>query len=236
MGVAGACWDVGVSEQNVEFPSGEGTAHGYLELPPRGSGPGLVVIQEWWGLTSHIADLTRRFAAEGFVALAPDLYGGATTHDGAEAMRLMQELPVDGAARDLAGAVDHLLGRPEVTSATVGVVGFCMGGAFVLTLAAQQGERVSAAVPFYGLPDVGATDYSGLRAAVQGHYATRDRITREAVEATAEKIREQSGVEADVRFYEADHAFVNDERPSYDEASATAAWSAAVAFLKQHVR
>ncbi len=228
-----------MSEQNVEFPSGAGTAHGYLELPGRdgaGSGPGLVVIQEWWGLTSHVADLTRRFAAEGFVALAPDLYGGATTHDGAEAMRLMQELPVDRAARDLAGAVDHLLGRPEVTSSTVGVVGFCMGGAFVLTLAAQQGERIGAAVPFYGLPDVEGTDYSGLRAAVQGHYATRDRITREAVEATAAKIREQSGVEADVRFYEADHAFVNDERPSYDEASAHAAWAAAVAFLKEHVR
>lgn len=227
-----------MSEQNVEFPSGDGTAHGYLELPGpdgTGAGPGLVVIQEWWGLTSHVADLVRRFAAEGFVALAPDLYGGATTHDGAEAMRLMQELPVDRAARDLAGAVDHLLGRPEVTSSTVGVVGFCMGGAFVLTLAAQQGERMGAAVPFYGLPDL-ATDYSGLRAPVQGHYATRDRIRREDVEATAAKIREQSGVEADVRFYEADHAFVNDERPSYDEASAHAAWSAAVAFLREHVR
>ena len=67
--------------QNVTFPSNGGTAHGYLAVPESGSGPGLVVIQEWWGLTTHIKDVTDRFAAEGFVALAPDLYGGTTTHD-----------------------------------------------------------------------------------------------------------------------------------------------------------
>ena len=78
--------------QNVTFPSNGGTAHGYLAVPESGSGPGVVVIQEWWGLTTHIKDVTDRFAAEGFVALAPDLYGGATTHDADEAGRLMSEL------------------------------------------------------------------------------------------------------------------------------------------------
>ena len=109
-----ACSNVVVTEnpvQNVTFPSNGGTAHGYLAVPESGSGPGLVVIQEWWGLTAHIKDVTDRFAAEGFVALAPDLFGGATTHDSDEAGRLMSELPVDKAAQDLAGAVDFLLGH-----------------------------------------------------------------------------------------------------------------------------
>jgi carboxymethylenebutenolidase len=224
------------AQQNVTFASNGDEAHGYLELPPGGTGPGLIVIQEWWGLTTHIADLVRRFAAEGFVALAPDLYGGATTHDGAEAVQMMRDLPAERAGRDLAGAVDFLLAHEAVTSSTVGVVGFCMGGGFVLTLAAQQGERVGAAVPFYGLPDLDATDYSGLRAAVQGHYATQDHITRDAVEKTAAKIQEQSGVQPDIRFYEAQHAFMNDERPSYSPEAAPQAWSTAVGFLREHVR
>lgn len=92
-------------QQNVTFPSGTGQAHGYLAVPQGDvGGPGVIVIQEWWGLTTHIAEVTRRLAAQGFVALAPDLYGGATTHDAQEATELMQRLPADRAARDLAGA------------------------------------------------------------------------------------------------------------------------------------
>src|SRR5215469_12434907 len=148
------------ARQNVAFQSNGGQAHGYLALPPSGRGPALVVIQEWWGLTEHIADVTDRFAAEGFVALAPDLYGGPTTHDASEAAELMQKLPVDQAVRDLAGAVDFLLGRDDVLGDRVGAVGFCMGGAFVLMLAAQEGGKIAAAVPFYPvgqMPD----DYAG---------------------------------------------------------------------------
>jgi len=227
----------GDAQQNTTFPSNGHEAHGYLELPPGGTGPGLVVIQEWWGLTTHVADLVRRLAADGFVALAPDLYGGATTHDGAEAMAMMQAMPVERAGRDLAGAVDHLLSLDAVTSSTVGVIGFCMGGSFVLTLAAQQGERVSAAVPFYGVPDPSTTDYSGLRAAVQGHYAELDRsVPREAVVATATAIQVQSGVVPEIHWYPAQHAFVNDERESYDAASAQLAWARATDFLRTHVR
>src|SRR5580704_9283610 len=90
--------------QNVTFASNGGEAHGYLALPASGSGPGVIVIQEWWGLTSHIAHMADRLAGEGYVALAPDLYGGATTHDEGEALELLLELPVDRAARDLRGA------------------------------------------------------------------------------------------------------------------------------------
>lgn len=223
--------------QNVRFPSGEGEAHGYLALPPSGSGPGVVVIQEWWGLTDHIAEVADRLAAEGFVGLAPDLYGGATTHDADEALRLMRELPVERATRDLAGAVDHLLGHEAVTSATVGAVGFCMGGGFVLTLAAQQGGRVGAAVPFYGM--VGEdVDFSGLDARVQGHFGETDRmIAVDAVERLGQRIERESGVSAELHLYPAGHAFLNDHNPSsYDAKSAEQAFARTVAFLREHVR
>jgi carboxymethylenebutenolidase len=223
--------------QNVRFASGGGEAHGYLALPPGGSGPGVVVIQEWWGLTDHIADVTDRLADEGFVALAPDLYGGTTTHDAEEARRLMRELPVERASRDLAGAVDHLLTHEAVTSSTVGTVGFCMGGGFVLTLAAQQGERVGAAVAFYGMvgDDV---DFSGLTARVQGHFGETDRmIPLDAVERLAERIERESGVVADLHVYPAGHAFLNDQNPSgHDEHCAREAFARTVSFLREHVR
>src|SRR5882762_11586474 len=102
--------------QNVTFSSNGGTAHGYLREPASGSGPGLIVIQEWWGLDDHMIEIVDRFASEGFVALAPDLYGGRVAHDADEAGQLMGQLTAEEAAKDLAGAVDFLLELPSVTS------------------------------------------------------------------------------------------------------------------------
>jgi carboxymethylenebutenolidase len=221
--------------QNVTFdaPGTEtGHAHGYLRVPDSGAGPGVIVVQEWWGLTDHIAGIVDRLAREGFVALAPDLYGGRTTHDSAEAFQFMRDLPPERAARDLAGAVTYLSGRPETTSATVGAVGFCMGGGFVLTLAAQQGDRIGAAVPWYGIPGPD-TDYSALRAAVLGHYGAEDTsVPLDGVHATEERLREQAGVEVTMEVYPAPHAFYNDERPSYRPESAELAWERTTAFLR----
>ena len=226
------------SRQNTTFPSGSGQAHGYLALPESGSGPGVIVIQEWWGLTDHIADVADRLAAEGFVALAPDLFGGRTTHDADEAGQLMSELPVDQAARDLAGAVDFLLGHEAVTSSTVGAVGFCMGGGFVLLLAAQQGERVSAAVPYYGVGPAVPSTFEGLKAAVQGHYGERDDFyPADAAREQAEQIRRESGAEVEFHFYDAGHAFHNDTNKlgTYSEQDARTAWSRTVEFLRARV-
>src|SRR6476619_3022395 len=128
--------------QNVTFPTNGTQAHGYLALPAAGSGPGVVLIQEWWGLDDHMVDVADRLAAEGFVVLAPDLMGGRVAHDSDEAGEMMQQLPVEQAARDLGGAVDYLLAQAAVTAQTVGTVGFGMGGGFVLLLAAQQGDRI----------------------------------------------------------------------------------------------
>ncbi len=226
------------ARQNTTFPSGGGTAHGYLALPPAGSGPGVIVIQEWWGLTDHIADVTDRLAAEGFVALAPDLYGGKTTHDADEAGSLMMSLPVDQAARDLAGAVDFLLAHDAVTSSKVGAVGFCMGGGFVLLLAAQQGEKIGAAVPFYGVGPAVPTTYTGLTAAVQGHYGEQDAFYPAAdARAQAAQIAKESGAAVAFHFYDAGHAFHNDANAlgTYSADDARLAWSRTVDFLRAHL-
>ena len=224
--------------QNVTFPSGGGTAHGYLALPESGSGPGVIVIQEWWGLTDHIADVTNRLAAEGFVALAPDLYGGATTHDADEAGRLMQQLPVAQAATDLGGAVDYLLGLDAVTGTKVGAVGFCMGGGFVLVLAAQQGDKIGAAVPFYGVLGEDYPSFAGLTAPLLGHFGEEDEMAPpEAVEELADRIEDESGVRPDFREYPSGHAFFNEENHlgTYDPEMALKAWSATRDFLRANL-
>jgi carboxymethylenebutenolidase len=224
--------------QNVTFPSNGGSAHGYLATPASGRGPGVVVVQEWWGLDDHIADVVDRLASEGFVALAPDLFGGRVAHDSDEAGRLMQELPVAQAARDLGGAVDFLLAHEVVTSSTVGAVGFCMGGGFVLLLAAQQGEKVSAAVPFYGVGPAVPDTYTGVRAAVQGHYGERDDFYPvEQARAQEEQIHREAGVPVEFFYYPAGHAFHNDKDKlgTYDPEAAELAWSRTVDFLRTNV-
>ena len=220
--------------QNVTFPSNGGTAHGYLALPESGSGPGVIVIQEWWGLTDHIASIADRLAAEGFVALAPDLFGGKTTHDADEAMQLLVTLPVDEAARDLAGAVDFLLGHEAVTSDKVGAVGFCMGGGFVLLLAAQQGDKVGAAVPFYGVGPGVPQSFAGITAKVQGHYALQDAMyPADAARAQEQQIKDESGAEVEYFYYDAGHAFHNDEDliGTYSKDDAELAWGRTLSFL-----
>jgi carboxymethylenebutenolidase len=225
--------------QNVTFPSNGGTAHGYLATPASGSGPGVIVIQEWWGLTDHIASIADRLAAEGFVALAPDLFGGKTAHDADEAGQLMMSKPVEEATTELSGAVDYLLGLDSVTSSTVGAIGFCMGGGFVLLLAAKQGDKVSAAVPFYGVGPAVPESYQGLTAKVQGHYANNDGFYPvDQAKSQEEQIRKESGADVEFHYYDAGHAFHNDENllGTYDEESARLGWSRAVAFLKANVK
>jgi carboxymethylenebutenolidase len=225
------------AHQNVTFPSNGGEAHGYLVLPESGRGPGLIVIQEWWGLTDHIASLVDRFAAEGFVALAPDLYGGSTTHNADEAGQLMQRLPVDRAARDLAGAVDFLLSRDEVQGDRVGVVGFCMGGAFALTLSVQEGGKVAAVVAFY---PVGSTpeDYAGLQAPVLAHFGENDDfIPLDNAKDLSKKIKAGTGQEPTIHTYPAGHAFLNDENllGTHDPEQGQLAWNRTLSFLREHL-
>ncbi len=224
--------------QNTTFPSGNGTGHGYLALPEGGTGPGVIVIQEWWGLTDHIAGVADRLASDGFVALAPDLFGGKVAHDTDEAGKLMTELPVDEAAKDLGGAVDFLLGHEAVTSSKVGAIGFCMGGGFVLMLAAQQGDKIGAAVAFYGVGPAVPQSYRGLTAAVQGHYGEQDDFYPvEDAKKQAAQISSESGAPVEFFYYDAGHAFHNDENllGTYSPDNAALAYSRSVAFLKANL-
>src|SRR4029078_10729936 len=140
--------------ETVSFKSNGGTASGYLVKPASGSGPGLLVIQEWWGLDPGIKEMTERFGKAGFVALAPDLYHGQlAAHDEMDkAAHLMQTMPPDRAARDMSGAVDFLASHPSVTSDGIGVVGFCMRGRLALIIAAGRSDKIKAVVPCYGFP------------------------------------------------------------------------------------
>src|SRR4051794_6013415 len=222
--------------QNVTFPSNGRETHGYLATPPSGSGPGVIVIQEWWGLDNHIADVTDRFAREGFVALAPDLYGGKLAHNEEEATKYLTSIDVGQAAKDLSGAVDFLLAHDGVQGDKVGAVGFCMGGGFVLLLAANAGDKVGAAVPFYGVgPAVEKADLSGITADVQGHYGEQDAFFPvEQAREFEEKLRKQASGEVTFYYYPAGHAFHNDENKmgSYDKEHAQEAWQRTVEFLK----
>jgi carboxymethylenebutenolidase len=221
----------------IEFPANGGKASGYLAPGADGAGPGVIVIQEWWGLVPHITDVADRFASEGFVALAPDLYGGKTTTEPDEAGKEMMALQIPEATKTMSGAVDELLRRSS--GDRVGVVGFCMGGGLALVLAAARPDAVAACVPFYGLipwPDA-SPDYSNMTASVLGHYAGKDDyFTPEAVRALERQLKDL-GKDVEMHVYEdSDHAFFNDARPEvYDPEAAAKAWTRTIDFLRSRL-
>ena len=207
----------------VEFASNGGTCTGYLA---GSSGPGVVVIQEWWGLNDHIKDIVDRFAAEGFVALAPDLYHGVVTTEPDDAGKLLMSMNLATAAKDLSGAIDLLQQRTGRTK--VGVTGFCMGGGLTLMVACQRPDAVAAAAPFYGgmRPDT-PINWENLSAVVEGHYAEIDRgnAAPDAIKET-ELLLRGLGKQATFHVYPGTHhAFFNDTRPDVHDAQASAvAW------------
>jgi carboxymethylenebutenolidase len=212
----------------VTFPSNGSACSGYLATPAAPA-PGVVVLQEWWGLVPHIREVCDRFADAGFVALAPDLYHGRATEEPDEGEKLMMDLRLDDAARDMGGAVDHLLGRPDVRPKRVGAVGFCMGGALVFALASLR--PIDAAVPFYGVP-MHDLETAGTRAAFLGHFAEDDDwATPELGRSTFGGLR-SAGLEAELHVYSGtEHAFFNDTGDTYDAGAAALAWNRTVTFL-----
>jgi carboxymethylenebutenolidase len=226
---------------SVEFASNGGKAAGYLALPESGSGPGVIVVQEWWGLDSGIREMTDRLAAEGFVALAPDLYhgqlAGHTEMD--RAAELMQALPADRAARDMSGAVDYLVGLDATTGDGIGVMGFCMGGMLTFFLAASRPDRVKAAVPFYGYPQGDdQPDYSKITAAIQGHMAENDDFFGpDGARALEQQLRDMGKDVTLIVHAGAGHAFMapHNALGTLDEELAARVWPQAVAFLHEHL-
>jgi carboxymethylenebutenolidase len=223
----------------VEFKSKNGqTEHGELAEPSgNAKAPALIVIQEWWGVNDHIRSLVDRFAKEGFLALAPDLFHGKTTKDGVEAAKLLQDLDWGHAIEDVAGALAFLSSHTRY-SGKVAITGFCMGGAVALASVAKL-PALAAAVSFYGIPDP-ATDYSRVTAAIQGHFGKKDEHIRAdyvlGLKSKLEKAGQGGGRSVEFHFYDAGHAFVNDTRPEvYNDEAAKLAWGRAVTFLKAHL-
>lgn len=220
----------------VDFPANGHLASGYLALPESGSGPGLVLLQEWWGLVDHIRDLADRFAAAGFVTLAPDLYHGETAKSPDEAGKLFMALNIQKTAADLRGAADFLRFHDAVTSSRVGVIGFCMGGQLALYAGCEHPDRYSAVVDFYGIHPKVEPKLERLDAPLLAHFGRLDKsIPVERVREMEERLREL-GKPVEIHWYDAGHAFFNDQRPAvYSEKDAALAWERTVAFLKTHV-
>jgi carboxymethylenebutenolidase len=222
--------------EHIEFPSNGGTARGYLAAPDGGGLP-LVVIQEWWGLVPHIEDVCDRFAAEGFVALAPDLYHGESTTEPDEAGKLMMALNVEQAAKDMSGAVDEVARRAG--SDRVGVTGFCMGGGLALVLACHRPDLVKACVPWYGvIPwESAQPDWSKLDAAVLGHFAELDGFFTPDKVAELQATLDEHGKDAQLIVHPGvDHAFFNDTRPEvHDPVTSSTAWEQTLGFLRTHL-
>jgi carboxymethylenebutenolidase len=217
----------------VSFPSNGQAAEGYLALPPGGRGPGLVVIQEWWGLVDHIKALVDRFAAAGFVALAPDMYHGEQTTSPDAAGKLLMALNISRAAKDLRGSLEFLKGHDGVTTKKMGVLGFCMGGQLALFAAQEHADLVGGCVDFYGIHPKVVIEPARLTVPVLGHFATRDKsVPLDAARALAEDVRAIGG-SFELHEYEADHAFFNDSRPAvYNGAAAKLAWDRTLEFLR----
>ncbi len=219
----------------VDFPSNGGTSAGYLATPQAGKGPGVLVIQEWWGLVRHIKNVCDRFAAEGFAALAPDMYHGKTADEPDGAGKLFMALNIAQAEKDLRGA-GTLLAQHSST-AKVGAVGFCMGGQLAL-FAGTLNPSVGAVVDFYGIHPNVKPDYGKLSGPVLGLFAERDGFVTPQTAREVDAAIKKAGKSSEIHIYpNVDHAFFNDERAdAYNKAAADDAWRRTLAFFRQHLK
>ena len=221
----------------VRFSTNGTTGSGYLAGSKSGVGPGVIVIQEWWGLVDHIKDIVDRLGAAGFVALAPDLYDGQTTDSPDDAGRLMMALEIESAEQKLRGAIDYLLGRDDVSGTTVGTVGFCMGGQLSL-YAACANSKVGACVDFYGIHPNVKPDLGSLQAPVLGFFAENDAFVTPDVARRLETDLVAAGKQVELAVFDgADHGFFNDTRHQvYHAAYARQCWERMMLFFNQHLR
>jgi carboxymethylenebutenolidase len=220
----------------VEFGVGKGNAEGYFYHPDESLNlPGLIIIQEWWGLNDHIKDVADRFAGEGYAVLAPDLYHGKETKDPEEAGRLMQSLGQDEAITVLNGAVEYLKSQGNIESERIGVTGFCMGGTYALLLPCLNGS-IKAAAPFYG--DVPTDDViKNLSAPVLFIGAENDPwITLEKMDRLKDALT-KFNKDGEVKVYSGvGHAFFNDTRKdAYDREAAQDAWASVIQFFRTNL-
>jgi carboxymethylenebutenolidase len=219
---------------DIEFPTSAGTSPGYLAVPPGEQGLATIVLQEWWGLDEHIRSVCDRFAAEGFFALAPDLFRGETTTEPSEAQQKMMALSMDQAEKDMCGAADFLRSQPGFQGSGVGSIGFCLGGGLSVWAAATC-PSIAAAVTYYYVMPHGKPDFSAIGGPVLGHFGTGDEFISEEDARKLESELRDAGVEVTFHYYEgAGHAFFNDTNRlgTHDEQHARLSWDRTVAFLR----
>jgi len=213
-------------------PDGKEAA-GYLAKPARANAPGIVVIQEWWGLQDQIRGICDRFALAGYEALAPDLYAGTVVpyHDTDAANREMSSLNfLDATDQTVRGAVLLL----KKTGVKAGLTGFCMGGALTI-LGASRIPEIGAAVCFYGLPPETVAKPADIKVPLQAHFANKDDwCTPQAVDAFEAGLK-AAGKSAEVFRYDAEHGFMNEQRDAHDRAAAELAWERTLAFWETHL-
>ncbi len=219
----------------VEFPTNGTTTGGYLATPASGKGPGVIVIQEWWGLVGHIKKVCERFAAEGFSALAPDMYHGKTADEPDGAGKLFMALNIAQAEKDLRSAAKYLAGHSS--TAKIGAVGFCMGGQLAL-FAATLNPSVGATVDFYGIHPNVKPDYTKLSGPVLGLFAEKDGFVTPQVAREVDAAIKAAGKQSEIHIYPGvDHAFFNDERSdAYNKPASDDAWRRTLTFFRQHLK
>ncbi|MGE5709762.1 MAG: dienelactone hydrolase family protein [Nitrospira sp.] len=230
-----------IRETTVQFPSGNVTVRAYVAAPQtKEKRPAIIVIQEWWGLTDHIKDIARRYAAEGYVAIAPDLYsrlGYAQPTDAGEAGKLMNALKQEDGLADLNATVTYLKSVPEVNANKIGVTGFCMGGSYALLLPCISAD-IKAAAPFYGqIPNPDAP-LQKLAAPVLYIYGEDDGwITKADVQRLGAALKKYNKPGEIKTYPGAPHAFFRDnDKTVYRPEAAKDAWARTQAFFKQHLK
>ena len=221
----------------VEFQANGATAPGYLAVPDSGSGPAVVVLQEWWGLEDHIKDVCDRLAGEGFLALAPDLFRGETTDQPDEAEQKMMAMSMDQAEKDMRGAVDYLAAHESSEGEVVGSVGFCLGGGLSVW-AASVNPKVRATVTYYYVMPHGKPDFASVQGPVLGHFGMADDFVSVDDAKALEREMSDAGVDVHFEFYEgAGHAFFNDTNRlgTHHPEAAQRSWKRTIEFLRSNL-
>ena len=222
----------------ITFPANGGSGQGYLALP-EGPGPhrAVVVIQEWWGLNEHIKDVAQRFAAAGYAALAPDLYHGAVADEPDDARRLVMDLQIPEAAKEMVGAAAYLAGRDDVAPKRAGAIGFCLGGSLALLLAASS-PQIGAVASFYGGRQFASEELRPITAPVLAIFGEADEGIPPDRHAALDSMFNEMGLPHAIYVYPgAPHAFFNDARPhSYRPEAAQDAWARTLAWFDTYLK
>jgi carboxymethylenebutenolidase len=214
----------------MERPDGGECPAYYVAPDASDDAPGVVVLQEWWGVDEYIKDVATRLASSGYRALVPDLYRGAVTLEAAEAAHLMGGLDFkDAASQDVRAAVRHL----KQSSERVAVIGFCLGGALSI-LAGIHVPELDAVCCWYGVPPPDAGDPRAIRVPVQGHFALKDEYFPQSVVDDLEAKLKEAGVRHEFYGYPASHGFGRESAPYYDAESAELAWQRSLDFLARY--